>query len=73
MGSFGRGRGGEAIVFSYHRAPVRLHVMLFVFFLRMFDLSKMRWSEITPGSKKAPVNRFGHSLTVSWDEGFWPI
>ncbi|CAM9797370.1 unnamed protein product, partial [Scytosiphon promiscuus] len=33
--------------------------------LWMFDFKTMRWSEITPGSKKAPSNRFDHSLTVS--------
>ncbi|CAM9432539.1 unnamed protein product [Ectocarpus sp. 6 AP-2014] len=34
--------------------------------LWMFDFTTMRWSEITPDSKKpAPSNRFYHSLTVS--------
>ncbi|CAM9228315.1 unnamed protein product [Ectocarpus sp. 8 AP-2014] len=34
--------------------------------LWMFDFTTMRWSEITPDSKKpAPCNRFYHSLTVS--------
>ncbi|CAM9724991.1 unnamed protein product [Pylaiella littoralis] len=36
--------------------------------LWMFDFKTMRWSEITPGSKAAPVNRFDHSLTV-WQGG----
>eukprot|EP00903_Cladosiphon_okamuranus_P007945 g7670.t1 len=33
-----------------------------------FDFRTMRWSEITPGSKQAPPNRFYHSLTV-WQGG----
>ncbi|CAM9715183.1 unnamed protein product, partial [Laminaria digitata] len=36
--------------------------------LWMFDFTVMRWIEITPGSKEAPANRFGHSLTV-WKGG----
>ncbi|CBJ48702.1 RecName: Full=Actin-fragmin kinase; Short=AFK [Ectocarpus siliculosus] len=37
--------------------------------LWMFDFTTMRWSEITPDSKKpAPCNRFYHSLTV-WQGG----
>ncbi|CAM9536590.1 unnamed protein product [Ectocarpus sp. 4 AP-2014] len=37
--------------------------------LWMFDFTTMRWSEMTPNSKKpAPCNRFYHSLTV-WQGG----